>query len=223
MEVRTHTGGGLDYLVVEPDGFDDGREYPAVFLLHGYGSNMRDLAGLSPIISRDSYLYVCPNAPVWMDRPGMRGFAWWESESDDHGPALEFLSAVVERTHEQYRVLPGRSVLGGFSQGAMLTYEFGLPRPDIFAGLIALSGHIVDEGRLRSSLPRGRGQSIFISHGTEDTIIPVERGRASRDIMLAEGYAPDYHEYRMDHRVSQEVLDDLVPWIRRATLSGARE
>ena len=60
MELRTHVGEDLSYVVVEPDGFDPEREYPVVYLLHGYLSNMRDLPGLSPSISRDGCLYVSP-------------------------------------------------------------------------------------------------------------------------------------------------------------------
>ena len=105
----------------------------------------------------------------------------------------------------------------------MLTFEFGLPRPDVFVGLVGLSGQIIDMDRARSSLPEDRGQSIFIAHGTEDTMIPVDRGRDARDFLLAEGYAPVYHEYRMGHQVSQEVLDDLVPWIKDVAVLTAQQ
>ena len=224
MEARSHRSEGIDYLVVEPDGFDPDRVYPVVYLLHGYGSNMGDLAGLSPSIGKDEYLFVCPNAPIRMElAPGATGFAWWDPSSPDSDRALQVLSAVVDRVDEQYRVLPGRSVLGGFSQGAMLTYEFGLPRPDVFGGLVGLSGQINNADRVRSSLPEDRGQSIFIAHGTEDTMIPVDRGRDSRDFLKAEGYEPDYQEYPMGHQVSQEVLDDLVPWIKEVAVSSAQQ
>ena len=124
MELRTHVGEDLSYVVVEPDGFDPEREYPVVYLLHGYLSNMRDLPGLSPSISRDGCLYVSPNAPIKIDMgPSARGSAWW-SESKDPAIAFDLLSKLVELVSCQYRVAAGRSVMGGFSQGAMLTYEF---------------------------------------------------------------------------------------------------
>ena len=102
----------------------------------------------------------------------------------------------------------------------MLTYEFGLPKPDVFAGLFGLSGQVVDEGRLRASLPEGRGQSIFIAHGTEDAMLPIGEGRKSRDFLVDEGYAPEYREYRMAHQVSPQVLADLADWVERICLSG---
>ena len=220
MELRTHVGEDLSYVVVEPDGFDPEREYPVVYLLHGYLSNMRDLPGLSPSISRDGCLYVSPNAPIKIDMgPSARGFAWW-SESKDPAIAFDLLSTLVERINCQYRVAAGRSLIGGFSQGAMLTYEFGLPKPDVFAGLFGLSGQVVDEGRLRASLPEGRGQSIFIAHGTEDAMLPIGEGRKSRDFLVGEGYAPEYREYRMAHQVSPQVLADLADWVERTCLSG---
>ena len=52
MREKIFEGGGLKYLVLEPDGYEEGREYPMVILMHGYGSSMSDLASLCPIIDR---------------------------------------------------------------------------------------------------------------------------------------------------------------------------
>ena len=62
---------------MEPDGYRDGRSYPLVILMHGYGSNMSDLAPLAPMISREGYLFAFPNAPIRLDFGlGMIGYAW---------------------------------------------------------------------------------------------------------------------------------------------------
>ena len=84
MEAREYEGTVLRYIVVEPDGFDPGRPYPLVVLLHGFGASMRDLVGLSPSIDADGYVYVFPNAPIEMTiGPGMRGL-----RLDDDRPGL---------------------------------------------------------------------------------------------------------------------------------------
>ena len=218
MEARTYKGEDLSYLVVEPDGFEPDQEYPAIFLLHGYGSNMRDLAGLSPSIGRERHIYICPNAPIKMElAPGVSSYAWMELGAGGAGTAVTILSTLLDKVSEQYRLMPGKSVLGGFSQGGMLAFEFGLPRADIFAGLVSLSGRMIDPAGIRSSLPEGRDQSVFIAHGTRDGMISVDQGRESRDFLIGEGYDPEYHEYDMAHEVTQDVLDDLVPWIGRVT------
>ena len=77
MQAREIDGNSLAYIVVEPDGYDESQEYPAVVLLHGFGASMRDLAGLAPAIERAGYVYLLPNAPIQMQIGyGMTGYAW---------------------------------------------------------------------------------------------------------------------------------------------------
>ena len=83
-------------------------------------------------------------------------------------------------------------------------------RPDLFAGLVALSCSIRDQAEMRQQLPAERNQPIFIAHGLQDNI---EQARSSREFLEAEGYTPRYTEYNMGHEINQEVMGDLVPWI----------
>ncbi|MBI2855251.1 MAG: esterase, partial [Chloroflexi bacterium] len=84
-------------------------------------------------------------------------------------------------------------------------------RPDRYAALVALSCSIRDPNEMRQRLPNRRDQAIFIAHGLQDN---PERARASREFLVSQGYNPHYREYDMGHEISQEVLEDLVPWIR---------
>ena len=92
-------------------------------------------------------------------------------------------------------------------------YAYGLPNPDQFKGLVMLSSMVYEQERLKEKLPAERTQPIFVSHGTSDPMISLDVGQSSRDFLKAENYEPDYFEYNMGHEISQEVLDDLVPWI----------
>ena len=60
-----------------------------------------------------------------------------------------------------------------------------------------------------------RAQPIFIAHGIYDDLLPVDRAREARAFLEGEGYHPQYKEYPMRHEISQEVLDDLVPWMKK--------
>ena len=95
-----------------------------------------------------------------------------------------------------------------------MTYQVGLPRPKIFAGLAALSARIDEQEEILERLPVERSQSIFIAHGVHDPLIPVEAGRESRDFLSRAGYDPTYHEYPMAHQITDEVIDDLSFWVR---------
>ena len=76
MESVQRQGESLVYLAVLPDNYVPEKAYPAVVLLHGFGSNMNDLSGLCPAIERERYVYLCPNAPIpvqiWSRNGGVR-------------------------------------------------------------------------------------------------------------------------------------------------------
>ena len=219
MRATERQGEALKYVVVEPDGYDPSRSYPMVTLLHGYGSHMGDLASLCPAVHPSGYVYVCPNAPLSMDLGfGAVGYAWTNPPMGDIASsqgAIDLITRTVDEAAGDYRVPPGQTVLGGFSQGGMLTFAAGLPNPERFRGLIALSARIADPDGLRSRLPADRSQPVFVSHGTADTVIPVGDGRAARQLLETEGYSPEYYEYRMAHEITAEVIADLTRWLRR--------
>ncbi len=218
MEAQEHQGKTLAYLTVHPDGYRPETRYPLIILLHGFGANMRDLAGLTPAIDPTGYVYACPNAPVaFQIGPGMTGYGWGAigGEGDPEEPRRieEMLLTFIDEVMEQYHVSPGQVILGGFSQGGGMTYRCGLTRPEMFAGLVALSSSKVPFDELSSRLPPERTQPIFIAHGTEDPVSPVERARNAKALLEAEGYTPWYREYPMAHEITQQVIDDLVPWV----------
>ena len=77
MKGEIHQGNGLQYLTVVPDDYDTDVSYPLVIMLHGFGANMHDLAGLAPAINPSGYVYACPNAPIPFNLGlGHAGFGW---------------------------------------------------------------------------------------------------------------------------------------------------
>ena len=219
MQAQQIEGNSLAYILVEPDEYDENQEYPAVVLLHGFGASMRDLVGLAPSIEKSGYLYVFPNAPIPMQIGlGMTGYAWTppgQSGGDDAAThAEELLVGFFEEAMERHGLSEGGMVMGGFSQGGMMTYRFGLRRPEMFAGLIILSGRVSSPEILADNLPEHRDQPIFVAHGKQDKVIEVEYAQESRGFLISEGYSPQYHEYEMAHEINQDVLDDLGPWLR---------
>ena len=223
MEALQIDGNSLRYLVVEPDDFDPHQEYPAVVLLHGYGASMTDLMGLSTMLDRTGYLYFFPNAPIQIQIwPDMTGYAWTppHGSADAHTVeraaerAEELLVGFFDELAERHGVTDGGIVMGGFSQGGTMTYRFGLPRPEKFAGLVILSGRVPNPDGLSNRLPEFRDQPVFVAHGTQDTMIRVSVARDSREFLAANGYDPEYHEYDMAHEINHDVMADLGSWLR---------
>ena len=218
MHTERHQGNGLTYLTVLPDGYSPELHYPLVIMLHGFGANMADLAGLAPAINSTGYVYACPNAPIAFDLGvGQASYGWMsprgQSSPEEVASAENLLGGFFDEVFEQFQVEPGRSVLLGFSQGGGMTYRCGLQRDDKFAGLVALSATLPDPNELQAKLPEKRTQRIFIAHGLSDPLVPAETALTARRFLGGVGYNPTYHEYEMGHEISVEVLNDLVPWL----------
>ena len=218
MKAEQHQGQGLTYLNLYPDDYDPALSYPLVIMLHGFGANMKDLAGLAPAIERDGYVYSCPNAPIAFDLGlGMVGYGWHprreEATPADYEKAEELLKEFFDEVFQQLNATPGQIVLLGFSQGGGMTYRCGLDQPETFAGLVALSAALPDPSVLKSRLPGQRNQPVFIAHGRSDPMVSMDSARVTRAFLEEEGYQPDYHEYDMGHEIPPMVLADLHPWL----------
>lgn len=220
MKAEQHQGKHLTYLTVLPDDYDPQVSYPLVIMLHGFGANMQDLAGLAPTIETQGYIYACPNAPLPLDLGlGRLGYGWMpprgEATPEDVQRAETLLTGFFDEVFEHLKVIPGQALLLGFSQGGGMTYRCGLSRPETFAGLVALSASLPDPDVLKGRLPAERKQPIFVAHGRFDPMVPMDNARATRKFLQSENYQIDYHEYDMGHEIPMQVLQDLIPWMVR--------
>ncbi len=222
MKGEQHEGRSLNFITLTPDDYNPAVSYPLVIMLHGFGAHMGDLAGLAPAIEDKGYVYACPNAPIPFDFGGGHvGYGWMPRQNvatpAEVAAARESsearLTDCFDEIFEQLNATPGQVALLGFSQGGTMTYRCGLGRPEVFAGLVALSAAVFDPEILRPKLPEERSQPIFVAHGTGDRQIAVDTARATRAFLEAEGYQPEYREYSMGHEIPFEVLRDLIPWI----------
>ena len=213
----------LSYLRVLPEDHNPSSSYTVIILLHGYGSHMGDLAGLAPMINNTDFVYIYPNAPLEIDLGlGRRGYAWFppSGDSDDSSDSnisdsVTLLDATISDALDTLPVVKDKVLLGGFSQGGMMTLHYGLLRPNLFSGAISLSSKILDKTYLSTNINTQKRMPIYISHGNLDQVIPVSEGRSSKEFLLDAGYEVDYFEYTMGHEISTENIDDLRQWLNR--------
>ena len=219
MQKQENLGKELSYLTVLPDGYVQDRPYPLVMMLHGFGSNMYDLADLAPALNPKEYVYVCPNGPLEM-QPGF-SFAWsrmrnMASPADvqqDLHRSEQMLGAFFDEVCEKYHVPLGRAVLLGFSQGGGMSVRTGISRPQTFGGLVSLCGVIPEEPELRPKLPAGRSQRLFIAYGEQDQALFQERAHSARKVLESAGYQVFFKGYPMGHQITAEVVSDLGTWL----------
>ncbi|KKB07672.1 alpha/beta hydrolase [Devosia chinhatensis] len=178
-----------------------GQADAAVVLLHGYGSDGHDLIALAPHWQGllPGALFVAPNAPQSL---GMGGFQWfaidWSGDrvASRQTGVVEARSIVVDFLHDlwsQTGILPNRTLLSGFSQGAMMALHAGasLPRAEQLMGVIAFSSAFVPpEGLLGPDLAR---PPICLVHGDRDDVVDPNLSAQARDELSEAGFDVSYY------------------------------
>ena len=220
MRAEIHEGTGLQYVTVVPDKYTSGDSYPLVIMLHGFGANMQDLAGLAPAINSTGYIYACPNAPIpFQLGPGQTGFGWMTPRGggtpEETANSVKLVGDFFDDIFNELNVMPGQAMVLGFSQGGGMAYRCGLNRADEFAGLVALSATLPDQEELASGLPEERNQPIFIAQGRYDQMVSEDTAHSAKAFLESNGYTPDFHLYDMGHEINNSVLQDLVPWVNK--------
>lgn len=213
----------LAYRSREPSGEPEG----LLVLFHGRGVDEHDLFPLLDVLDPQRRLLgLTPRGPLSLPPGGAHWYAVQEIGYPDPTTFLPTYAAVSEwldSVLEQTGIGPERTVLGGFSQGAVMTYALGLgrgrPRP---AALVALSGFMptVPEFELDLSPPL---PPVAIGHGTLDQVISVEWGRRARETLEEAGADVLYREYPLPHAVDPRFLAELAPWLVSALyVTGGR-
>jgi phospholipase/carboxylesterase len=126
------------------------------------------------------------------------------------------IQALIER--EQARGIDrSRIVLAGFSQGGAITLQAGLRQAAPLAALVVLSSYLPLAAEASADASQaGRSIPIFMAHGSQDTMIPIDRARASRKLLEALGCRVQWHEYAMPHSINEEEIGDLARFLSEA-------
>ncbi len=199
---------------------DPSQPAPVVFLLHGYGSDEKDLFSFTPELPGDLFV-ISVRAPR---RLQPFGYAWYSinfnaergkwSDLEEAAESREAIARFIEEAITAYGLDRDRVTILGFSQGAILGYALALSEPERFKTLIALSGYI-DPGML---LPNFRSKDhsrlqIYASHGQLDMVIPPEWAQQTDRFLTEMQIEHKYEEYPVGHGVSGENLTSFRRWM----------
>jgi phospholipase/carboxylesterase len=210
----------LSHLVRKPDAPGDGRP-PALILLHGVGSNERDLFGLAPeldprffVVSARGPITRQPGSYAWFSVQFLpTGFLIDESEAEK---SRQLLLGFTEEVVAEYEVDPKRVFLMGFSQGCIISLYTALTEPERYRGVVGMSGRLLPQAVPKLASPeRLKSFPLLIVHGTEDTTIGIEYGRSIRQQLSNLPVDLDYREYPMGHWVTPQSLADVRAWLTK--------
>jgi phospholipase/carboxylesterase len=201
----------------------------SVIWMHGLGADAGDFVPAVPALSLGlqwPVRFIFPNAP---QRPvtingGMMMRAWYdmtgfdpEASQDEAGirASSEAVHALVSREVNR-GISADRIVVAGFSQGGAMALFSGLRYPHRLAGIISLSAYLPLASHLdEEAAAANRDVPVFIGHGNTDDVVPIIRGRDTREFLTNLDYPVTWKTYPITHSVSPEELDDV-----RAFLQG---
>jgi phospholipase/carboxylesterase len=129
--------------------------------------------------------------------------------------ALETIDHFIDEILSAYPVDPQKLFLLGFSQGSLLSLCYTLSHPSRIAGVIAQSGYIPNGVDLEINEADVKGKPFILTHGEQDTLIPVDWARASRDRLQKLEVDLSYYEFQMGHSVSMESLSAISTWLKK--------
>jgi phospholipase/carboxylesterase len=170
-----------------------------VVVLHGAGGRPADALGLlRPVADAAGLLLL---APASTGRT-------WDVILGGYGPDVARLDAAVAMVGRRWQVRPGPWTIAGFSDGASYALSLGLANGDLVERIVAFSPGVAAPAARVGRPP------VFVSHGTADRVLPIDRcGRRIVRDLRAGGYAVTYEEFAGGHAVPDGIRDRAVAWL----------
>lgn len=189
---------------------------PLLVLLHGYGSNEEGLFSFEPDLPKD-WLVISLQAPK--DTP-YRGFCWYDIDFTDIDKfinveqaeeSIQWVLNQISTIREKYRISEGKTHLCGFSQGGIISYALALRNPQFFQKVACLSAY--PEQKILQNIANKKALShleFFVSHGTEDTVVPLDWGKKGYQLLYNLNLFFVFREYPNGHGISPKNYQDLM-------------
>lgn len=180
----------------------DGQAWTLIVLFHGAGADAADILPLvADVPLHEPTLVLAPDSVATS----------WDLIHGQVGADIKRLDAALELLLQRIPIAHDRTAVAGFSDGASYALSVGLANGEIFPNVIAFSPGFVSPPRI-SGQPR-----IFISHGTADRVLPIDRcSRVIVPRLREAGYVVDYHEFGGGHTVPEPMVEAALGWLSAA-------
>ncbi len=209
----------LKYLVRQP--ITTRQRPPVIILLHGVGGNERNLFQYAAMLPPE-YLVIAARAPYVL---GADSYGWFHVSFATGKPVIEpeeaeksriILRQFINQIIELYNADSTCVYLAGFSQGAIMCYSMALTHPGRIKGMAVLSGRVLPEIRplVKASETLSKLR-LLISHGVDDTKLPVQYARDAKEYIESLQIDLTYVEWpKTGHLVNHAMVEKLVEWMK---------
>jgi len=183
-----------------------------IIILHGRGDSSEGFRFFAQELGLDDVNYLLLDAPFEY----YTGFSWYDLPPNQL-PGIEYSSKILTEVldtlfKEKYE--PSQTILFGFSQGSLLTFEFGSRYKEVLAGYIAVSGYIYDAQKILLEMnPKVNVGNWLCTHGYEDDVLPYQESRAQVEVLLDGDFEIDFRAYHKTHTVDMMELKEIKKWI----------
>jgi phospholipase/carboxylesterase len=208
----------------------------AIIMLHGYGANNDDLAPLGPFLNQQITKQIdwyFPQGPIDLAMsPFFSSRAWFHIDvmamqeaiaqgkprqlADKLPAGLEEAAKMVFNFIDTIRSQYEQIIIGGFSQGAMLSVECALTRPELFSKVILWSGNLLCTDRwndLAKKAALKKKIPFFQSHGEQDPVLSFDGAQGLQKLLVDAGHSVDFHSFYGQHEIPQKVLNQTVKFL----------
>lgn len=183
-----------------------------MIILHGRGDSSRGFTFLPPYLNIDDMNYLLLDAPYNY----YGGFSWYDlppNQLEGIVYSSTILADIFDTLFDE-EFNAHESFLFGFSQGSLLTFEFGARYEKVLAGYIAVSGYIYDTKNLLQEMNPSVNRSNWLcTHGTYDGILPYYTSKSQVETLQNSGFDIQFKSYDKDHTIAEDELQMIKEWI----------
>ena len=183
----------------------------AVILCHGYGGDGNDISILANYWKNylPDTIFLCPNAPEKCAVSSV-GYQWFDLMDQSKQQILTKslvaemkLNQLIDEVKVQNNLEANKIILGGFSQGCMISLQTGIKRKDKINSIIGYSGKIIDTEHLSKNIVSR--PKVILMHGDKDEIVPINFFLEAKEFFIRNNYPVELKSFKnCEHRIPQE-------------------
>ncbi len=185
-----------------------------MIILHGRGDSSEGFRALPEILAVDEMNYLLLDAPFEY----YTGYSWYPLPPNQIS-GIEYSSTILKKVLDVLfadEFNAEESFLFGFSQGALLTFEFGARYEKVLAGYIAVSGYIYDEVKLLVDMNENVKNSNWLcTYGIEDSVLDYETSQKQIEFLQENGFDVEFQAFHKEHSIASDELEMIRKWMKK--------